>query len=174
MNRSVKLHIGCGKRYLKGYINIDKYPVDTADLIAPAHQLPYEDGTVDEIYTSHMIEHLPPDEFAAALAEWYRVLKMNGTLTIRCPNFELYVREWLLADYDYRWGWGIRNLLGWQDRGGGMLNRNGFSVRRLTNLLTAAGFLVRACYTTRTRARRGVEFRENGDIYCEATKSAVR
>ena len=169
---TLRLHIGCGTRRRKGYINIDISPTaDAADLIAPAHRLPYEDGTVDAIYTSHMIEHLPPHEFEAALAEWGRVLKPFGSLTIRCPNFELYVREWLEADYDYRWAWGIRNLLGWQDRGAGLLTRNGFSVRRLTDLLSAAGFQVLDCHTTRTRARRDPEFRENGDIHCEAIKA---
>lgn len=167
----LKLHIGCGRRHFEGYVNIDKYPTGAADLTAPAHELPYEDATVDAIYTSHMIEHLPPREFAAALVEWHRVLKPGGSLTVRCPNFELYVREWLEGDYEYRWEWGIRNIFGWQERGDGMLTRNGFTVRRLTDLLVAAGFQVLSCWTLRTRARRGPEFRKDGDIQCEAIKT---
>lgn len=167
----MRLHLGCGKKRLKQYVNVDKYPTGAANLLASAHQLPCRDGALDAIYTVHMVEHLPPTEFTAALVDWMRVLRSGGTLTVRCPNFELYVREWLEADYEYRWDWGIRNLLGWQERGDGMLTRNGFSVRRLTDLLTAAGFQVLACHTTRTRARRGPEFREEGDIICEAIKA---
>lgn len=168
----MKLHIGCGNQRLKGYINIDISPTaEGADVVTPAHQLPYEDGAVDAIYTSHMIEHLTPRDFDLSLKEWYRVLKLFGSLTIRCPNFELYVQEWLEADYEYRWTLGIRNLFGWQDKGDHVITRNGFSARRLADLLTAAGFEVITCHATRTRARRGREHRTNGDIHCEAIKA---
>lgn len=166
-----KLDIGCGPHKREGFVGVDKYYPD-ADVKAPAHELPYGDGEIDEISTSHMVEHLPPDEFIAALKEWHRVLKRGGRLTIRCPNFPLYVREFLEADFEYRWGWGIRNLLGWQGRGPGYLNRNGFSVRRLRAILPKHGFKILRCETTRTRARKGSpEYRPNGDIVCVCKKA---
>lgn len=106
-NKPIELHIGCGTQRLDGYINIDKYKTSGAQINTSADKLSFGNNSVDEIYTSHMIEHLTLDEFNAALNEWYRVLRVGGKVEIRCPNFELYVREWLNGDETYRWGWGI-------------------------------------------------------------------
>jgi len=168
--KMVKLNIGCGKQRLDGYTNIDKYPTDAADIISPAHELKYADDSVDEILSSHMIEHLIQTELDLALAEWFRVLKSGGKLVIRCPNFELYVKEYLEGNEEYKAGWGLINIFGWQDRGEGMLHRTGFTVSRLAKLVGHYGFTVQRCETTQTRQKRGPEFRENGDIICEAIK----
>jgi predicted SAM-dependent methyltransferase len=167
----LKLNIGCGGKRIKGYTGIDAHNTPAADIVAKAWELPMiKSNSVDEIYTSHMVEHLTPGEFRKSLTEWKRVLKPGGSLVIRCPNFELYVREWLEGDYDYRWGWGITNLLGHQHRGPGMLNRNAFTVQRLSKILKSAGFNVNMCVTTHTRPQTEgkEEYRENGDIYCVA------
>ena len=125
----MKINVGSGNAPLEGYVNIDLYN-EAADLQCPAHSIPYPNESVDEIYTSHMIEHLLPSEFELALREWKRLLKPGGKLIIRCPNFLLYVQEFLDANCQERWSWGITNLLGWQNRGPGMWNHNGFTVRR--------------------------------------------
>ncbi len=67
---------------------------------------------MDEILASHLIEHLPRHDVIRALREWYRVLKIGGKLIVRCPNFELYVREWLEESPDYREGQGMMNIFG--------------------------------------------------------------
>jgi predicted SAM-dependent methyltransferase len=98
-----------------------------------------------------MIEHLSPTEFEKAIREWYRVLKWGGKLIIRCPNFELYLREWLNENYSERWGWGIVNIFGHPDRGEGCLTRNGFTPRRLVALLSSVGFKTLKCEVCETR-----------------------
>jgi SAM-dependent methyltransferase len=168
----IKLDIGCGRSCRKGYVGVDRFN-EKADIMAPAHELPYGGGEVDEIYTSHMVEHLTPQEFEAALREWRRALKPGGKLTVRCPNFELYVREWLEGDYGHRWGWGIVNIFGWQDRGPGMWHHTGFTVRRLEKVLPEFGFEVVACKVTETRpfTRGTEEYRPDGDLYCECVRA---
>jgi len=165
----LKLNVGSGNDKKPGYVSIDLYN-EKADLQAPAHCLPYPDGSVDEVFSSHMIEHLTPQELELALKEWRRVLKPGAMLRIRCPNFELYVREFLEGDYNARWAWGIINLMGWQDRGPGYWNHNGFTAARLHRILTDAGFAVATCGTVETRMKHGPEYRENGDIYAEAIR----
>lgn len=169
----MKLNIGCGGKRISGYTGIDAYNTPAADIVTNAWELPmFRNNSVDEVYTSHMIEHLTPGELRRSLTEWKRVLKPGGRLVIRCPNFELYVKEWLEGDYAYRWEWGIVNLLGHQQRGPGMLNRNAFTVRRLRKVLEMLGFKVDVCHTcpTRPQTEGKVEYRKNGDIYCVAFK----
>ena len=50
------------------------------------------DCSVDGIFSSHTIEHIPPKDIEFMLRTWYRVLKPGGRVEIRCP--------------DIAWAWG--------------------------------------------------------------------
>ncbi|MCD6283892.1 class I SAM-dependent methyltransferase [bacterium] len=77
-NKSTKLDIGCGKNKREGFIGIDIDPNSDADIIASALNLPFKDNSVDEIYSSHLVEHFSPKETEKFFAEIYRVLKKNS------------------------------------------------------------------------------------------------
>lgn len=165
----LKLHLGCGSNPLEGYVNIDKYN-PKADKIMDACKLDYPDNSVDEIFTSHMVEHIAYPEFMRALKEWHRVLVKGGTLIIRCPNFEKHLRDWLNADYRKRWGErneGVNVILGFQDKGPGYLNRNIFTADRLKNLVSMAGFEVLEWHPYVTRDGKIPD----GDILLQARKT---
>jgi len=165
MKKIKKLHIGCGSNILPGYTNIDKYNKN-ADVLADGIKLDYKDNSIDEIFTSHMIEHVVLKDFISMLKEWYRILKDNGHLTIRCPNHEVYIRNWLNGDDKYRWGDGLNCILGKQDRGSGYLNRNMFTPKRLKHLVKKEGFYVDTCTCYPTR-KGDIK---DGDVLCKATK----
>jgi len=82
----LKLDIGCGKNKKPGYIGIDQYKMDGVDIILDVgkDKLPFEDGTVVEIHSSHFLEHLTSKERCHFLNEAHRVLKKgkydNGVL----------------------------------------------------------------------------------------------
>lgn len=54
--------------------------------IAPG-KLPFEDGSVDIVHTSHLIEYLSPGELYALMLEMNRVLAYDGYLVISAPLF---------------------------------------------------------------------------------------
>lgn len=164
----VKLNIGCGGVRLPGYIGIDSNPKSGADIIRPAHNLPYLDGEVDEIRSSHMLEHV--EHLSATLFEWFRVLKPGGLLWIRVPNFEVYVREWLDGSDAYRRELGLINLYGHPDKGPGMYTRTGFTCERFRFLLPRFGFVRVRAWIGETRVRSWPDWRENGDLFCECFK----
>lgn len=93
----MKLHLGCGKRdFGPDWINIDggNFPhLHSNDIV----NLPFDDDSVDLIYSSHVLEYFDREEVLIVLKNWYRVLKPNGTLRIAVPDFEsmaeLYVRK---------------------------------------------------------------------------------
>ena len=45
----MKLHLGCGNRYIPGFINIDVQDLDNVDVRADAVDLPYEKNSIDLI-----------------------------------------------------------------------------------------------------------------------------
>lgn len=53
-----------------------------------ASKLPDADGTVDEIYCSHVLEHFGKAQIMPVLAEWFRALKPGGRLRVAVPDFD--------------------------------------------------------------------------------------
>lgn len=53
-----------------------------------AHDLPFKTGTLDFVYSSHLIEDY--EDWMPILREWVRVLKSSGHLVIMLPDKELW------------------------------------------------------------------------------------
>ncbi len=90
----MKLHLGCGEYYLKGYINIDlplpKRPLkklSKADLHVDILKLKYPSNTSEEIRLHHVFEHFPRPIACALISTWYVWLKPDGILRIEVPDF---------------------------------------------------------------------------------------
>jgi ubiquinone/menaquinone biosynthesis C-methylase UbiE len=49
-------------------------------------QIPAGDGSFDAVVAGEFIEHLPPNQVGATLAEFFRVLRLNGRLLMTTPN----------------------------------------------------------------------------------------
>ncbi|MBU2564053.1 class I SAM-dependent methyltransferase [Patescibacteria group bacterium] len=82
-NKVIKLDIGCGERKKKGFVGIDIDPNSDADIIASALDLPIENDSIDEIQSSHLIEHFLPKETQRFFDEIYRVLKRGKLANIK-------------------------------------------------------------------------------------------
>lgn len=51
-----------------------------------ATKLPLENDTVDTIYASHLLEHIPHLDVPHVLKHWYKLLKPGGSLILNVPN----------------------------------------------------------------------------------------
>jgi len=96
--KKLLLNVGCGKVLLKDFINID---LDTnADLqLNVTEGLPFDDNSVDGIYSEHFIEHLSQSEGVGFLRECRRALKPNGTIRIATPDMEFMMNRYIHADW---------------------------------------------------------------------------
>jgi SAM-dependent methyltransferase len=56
--------------------------------------LPFTDASQDTVYSSHCLEHLPNPH--AALAEWFRVVRVGGHLIIAVPHQQLYEKKMMM------------------------------------------------------------------------------
>lgn len=81
----MKVEIGGGDRARgDGFINVDM--LESADVV---HDLnvtpwPFDDESVDEVYSSHCIEHV--DCHATFVREVARICKIGAAVEIRCPD----------------------------------------------------------------------------------------
>lgn len=88
-NKKIKLHLGCGKRFIPGFIHIDIIEDKHIDYVRNINDLSiFEDNSIDLIYNCHVLEHFERKEITKVLKEWYRVLKPEGILRISVPGFE--------------------------------------------------------------------------------------
>ena len=92
MVKPLKLNLGCGPDYREGYVNCDMSNAVKRDLAIDldSFQYPFKDNSVDEIFCSHVLEHLHSPE--KAWTEFGRILKKGGRVIVIVPHFS---RNWL-------------------------------------------------------------------------------
>ncbi len=82
-----KLNLGGGNDRIPGYANIDILALPQVDIVCDlARGIPLPDNTIEEIYTTHFLEHLPDTVFM--MKEIYRVCKPNAIVKIKVPYFK--------------------------------------------------------------------------------------
>ena len=95
---TMKLHLGCGKRFLPGFVHIDAVDYPHVDHVSTIDNLSFvPDGSIDLIYNCHVLEHFKRRDVGRVLREWHRVLKPGGVLRTSVPDFaavcEIYQRN---------------------------------------------------------------------------------
>ena len=91
----MKLHLGCGQRYLESYVNVDfpssEHSVQeksVADLHADLLGLQYPLGSIEEVRLHHVFEHFTRPVACALLVSWHSWLKPDGVVYIEVPDFQ--------------------------------------------------------------------------------------
>jgi predicted SAM-dependent methyltransferase len=77
------LNIGASRSFIPDFINIDVVKHADISLDLNKDRLPFDDNTVDTIFTYHTLEHL--DNYLGALAEIHRVMKHGARLFVGVP-----------------------------------------------------------------------------------------
>jgi predicted SAM-dependent methyltransferase len=91
---SPKLHLGCGKRSVPGWLNVDVASGDRVVDLASG-SLPWPDASFQAIVSQHVIEHLVlEDELLPLLRELNRVSKPGAEIWLSCPDLEAICRHY--------------------------------------------------------------------------------
>jgi predicted SAM-dependent methyltransferase len=99
---AVHLHLGCGPKYLSGFVNIDGNLFRKRDVwLDLRNGLPFRSNSVASIYSSHVFEHFYAEELAALLRECHRVLAPGGFLRAVVPDMAVAVRAYLSGDASF-------------------------------------------------------------------------
>lgn len=163
---NVKINLGCGSKFLDGYINVDMCERLGVDLVHDLRRpLPLRDGIADEIHAQHVVEHFSRTEWPVILADWTRVLKAGGRLVIECPDVMRVCEAFIADKLGLRWHWWHAALFG--EDGDGMRHQQGFTIPRLREELEAAGYTIERC---RNWSDEKFASRDEYNIRCEAVK----
>jgi predicted SAM-dependent methyltransferase len=136
-NKIVGLNLGSRNRAIPGYLNMDIDQHEGVDIVGDISDLScFEDGSVENIYASHVLEHFPHTKTLAVLKEWNRVLAPGGVLYVAVPDFQRTVQLYIHCGMN---DW-LRNYL-WGDQGyKTAFHYTGFDAMSMTSILKEAGF----------------------------------
>ena len=85
----MKLDFGCGKNKQKDFIGVDIEKFDGVDIVHDLTMAPYpfEDESVEQVHSSHFVEHLTGDERVTFFNELFRIMKRGTQATIIAPHW---------------------------------------------------------------------------------------
>lgn len=134
----LRINLGCGNIPLDGYINIDRRALPGVDIVAEIDAMPFDKEEVDEIYSSHVMEHFPQEQLRRELLPyWHNLLKPGGKFHAVVPDAEAMIREYSQGQYPYD---DLREVIyGGQDYDGDF-HFNMFTPDSVSQLLHEAGF----------------------------------
>lgn len=90
MTELLKLHVGCGKRFIPGFVHVDQVAFAHVDHVQDIRRLAnFADNSASLIYACQVIEYFDREEVGAVLADWRRVLAPDGILRLSVPNFAM-------------------------------------------------------------------------------------
>jgi SAM-dependent methyltransferase len=81
----MKLNLGCGRRTVDGYVNIDRVKFPGVDIVTDLDVSPWpvDDSACDEVQAWHVFEHVADP--CLFMGECWRVLEPGGLLVIVSP-----------------------------------------------------------------------------------------
>ncbi len=155
--RELKLHLGCGRSYIPGWINVDVYPAPLA--MNMLWRTPFAPQSARFVFASHVLEHLfYPRDVSAFLGEVLRVLSPGGVVRVVVPDIERCIEAYTGNDRSFfasrreTWSWWPENATRLEDflayAGAGAepaylfeSHKYGYDLETLTKVLSEAGFV---------------------------------
>lgn len=147
----MKLDVGCGEQCREGYHGVDLRDLPGVGCVSDAAMLDwwFDPGSIDEIYTRHMLEHLSLEDARLALVSFYTVLKPGGLVEIIVPDMEYHARQLIYAPMDApsefnpsvtEFQHALYSIYGW-GRNEHDVHRWGYTSASLSRELAAHGFV---------------------------------
>lgn len=90
-----KINLGCGQKYLDGWVNCDVVRSVKADKYFDLETFPYplKSDSAEEILMDNVLEHL--SDIPATMGELFRICAPGGIITIKVPYGK---SDWALQD----------------------------------------------------------------------------
>jgi hypothetical protein len=134
----LRLNIGAGHIPMEGFANVDMRELPGIDVVAPADALPFEPGTIAEIFSSHTLEHFPETQLRRTLLPyWFSLLREGGSVRAVVPDLEAMTKAYTDGTISFEI---LRSVAYGGQEYEGDFHFTGFTPASLAELLTECGF----------------------------------
>jgi glycosyltransferase involved in cell wall biosynthesis len=146
----VRLNLGSGIKPEPSYRSTDLHALPGVAEVYDQGRIPYRDGMVQALYSEHALEHATGHQAALdVIAEWARVLKYGGTLTVKVPDLMACCRALYFGTTEEERLWFRATLYGIQQSNDGepaesQFHQTGFWTTSLRKSLEHHGFEVQS------------------------------
>ena len=136
------LDLGCGHLHWEFHDEGTATRVDIREECEPDYRcdlrsLPFGDNQFDIVFSSHTLEHFSREEFPKVIAEWLRVMKMDGELRLIVPDLAWAAKRLLESDGELDTD--TLNVFYGSQEYEQNFHKNGFTLKRLTAELDKLG-----------------------------------
>lgn len=136
---SVRLNIGCGHITRDDYLNVDMRAIEGIDIVAEVGNLPFAANEVDEIFSSHVLEHFPEEALKREfLPYWFGLLKPGGEFRAIVPDAVAMIDHYKAGDVSFA---NLRLITYGGQEYEGDFHFTMFSPEHMGDLLAEAGFV---------------------------------
>jgi len=95
----VYVNLGCGVNTGKEFVNVDTAIYPNIHYVADIRKLNmFTNESVDFLYASHVVEHIPRGQLKEVLREWRRVLKTGGIFRMGVPDLDRLIEVYRLSN----------------------------------------------------------------------------
>lgn len=149
-SRALEIGIGMGlttwilRRWGLSVSTLDVDPALGPSVVGDLRRMPFADNAYDTILIAEVLEHLPFEQFDAALAELRRVAAKHVVITLPCPlvGFNFGINLPVLDPIFVSLGWRQWSRPRFDGQHYWELDRRGYPKRRIRRHLREAGFEV--------------------------------
>ncbi len=84
---SKKLHLGCGRKILEGFVNLDMLKLSGVDVVWDLNRKPYpfKNDYFEEVFCSHVLEHV--NDLFVVMGELSRICRKGASINVVAPYF---------------------------------------------------------------------------------------
>ena len=136
----MKLHIG-GEEKKEGWKILNIQQKENVDFIGDITDLSqFENNSIDEIYASHVVEHVRQQDVSKMFLGIYRVLKENGKFYISVPDMDLLCKIFIDPKAPYKVKYHVMRMMFGGQIDDFDFHYFGWNIQFMTDFLQKAGF----------------------------------
>lgn len=135
----LRVNLGCGSTPKHDYVNVDTRPFPGVDVTTRLDQLPFQQESVHEFFSSHLLERFAPDFLRRTLLpHFFRLLAAKGHFHAVVSDMDAVIQNYAEGA---RTGDELRDAIFGVPIDGHDSRRNIFTAQSLSALLEGAGFV---------------------------------
>ncbi len=135
----LRLNLGCGHLPLPDHVNVDMRELPGVDVVAAIDDLPFDDGSVREIHSAHVLEHFAEEELHRRLLPyWLSKLEPGGRFRAVVPDGLSMIEAYGRGEVDFA---DLKSVLYGGQEYEGDFHFTMFAADTLTDLLERSGFV---------------------------------